>query len=56
MELLKRSGAFIDDMLYFFKTVIRSLLEYVCPVWHNSLTNEHSDQIESIQKRALKII
>ena len=27
-----------------------------CPVWHNSLTNERSSQIESIQKRALKII
>ena len=57
MELLKRSGACIDDMLHFFKTVIRSLLEYACPsVRHNSLTNEQSDQIESNQKRALKII
>ena len=43
-------------MLHFFKTVIRSLLEYASPVWHNRLTNEQSDQIESIQKRALKII
>ena len=38
------------------KTVIRSILEYACPVWHNSLTIEQSDQIESIQKRALKIM
>jgi len=29
---------------------------FACPVWHNSLTNEQSDQLESIQKRALKII
>ena len=43
-------------MLHFFKTVIRSILEYACPVWHNSLTIEQSDQIESIQKRALKIM
>jgi len=43
-------------MLHFFKTVIRSVLEYTCPVWHNSLTNEQSDQFESVQKRALKII
>jgi hypothetical protein len=42
-------------MLHFVKTVIRSLLEYACPVWHNSLTYEQSDRIESIQKRALKI-
>ena len=56
MKLLKRSGASIDDMLHFFKTVVRSLLEYACPVWHNSLTGEQSDVIESIQKRAFKII
>jgi len=56
MKLLKRSGACIDDMLHLFKTVIRSVLEYACPVWHNSLTNKQSDQLESIQKRALKII
>jgi len=56
MKLLKRSGACIDDMLHFFKTIIRSVLEYARPVWHNSLTNEQSDQLESIQKRALKMI
>ena len=55
MKLLKQSGAGIDEMVHFFKTVIRSLLEYACPVWHNSLTNEQSDQLDSIQKRALKI-
>ena len=32
------------------------ILEYACPVWHNSLTNEQCHQIESIQRRALKII
>jgi len=42
--------------LHFFKTVIRSVLEYACPVWHNSLTNEQSDQLESILKSALKIL
>jgi hypothetical protein len=56
LKLLKQSSACIDDMLDFFKTVIPSLLEYACPVWHYSLTNEQSDQIESTQKRALKII
>jgi hypothetical protein len=56
LKLLKRSGACIDDMLHFFNTFIRYLLEYECPVGYNSLTNEQSDQIESIQKRALKII
>ena len=40
----------------FFKTVVRSLLESAIPVWHTSLTDKQGDQIESIQKRAFKII
>ena len=56
MKLLKRSSVCFDDMLHFFKTVIRSLLEYACPIWHNGLTNEQSDELEAFQKRALKII
>ena len=56
MKLLKRSGSWVDDMLHFFKTVIRFLLEHACPVWHTCLTHEQSDQTESVQKRALKII
>jgi hypothetical protein len=43
-------------MLRFFETVIRSSLEYACPVWHNSLTNEQRDRIQSIQKRTLKLL
>ena len=50
MKLLKQSGAGINDMLHFFQTVVGSLLEYACSVWQNSLTNELSDKIESIQK------
>ncbi len=36
--------------------VLKFVLEYVCPVWHSSLPNSLGDQIEHIQKRALKII
>jgi len=39
--------------LYFYTTVIRPILSVP---WHNSLTNEQSRQIESVQKRALSII
>jgi hypothetical protein len=39
-----------------FCSFIRPVLEYACPVWHSSLPNSFSDQIEHIQKRALKII
>ena len=32
------------------------MLEYACPAWHTSLTQQQTRQIESIQKRALRII
>ena len=36
--------------------LIRSVLEYCCPVWHNALPVKLSDSIERVQKRALRII
>jgi len=38
LELLKRSGVGLDDLLCFYKTVVRPVLEYACPAWHSSLT------------------
>ena len=35
---------------------IRSVLEYACQVFHGGLTKEQSELLESIQKRALRII
>ena len=32
----------------FYGSVIRSVIEYVCPVLHSSLTVTDSDKIESI--------
>ena len=40
----------------FYITCIRPITEYVCPAFHNSLTNYLSNDLESIQKRALRII
>jgi len=45
-----------DDLYHFYTTVIRPILEYACPVWHSSLTVEHSNRIEAIQKRVFRII
>ena len=56
LKILKRCSLNSDDLLFFYTTVIRPILEYACPAWHNSLTNEQSRQIESVQKRALSII
>jgi len=56
LKILKRSSLSSDDLVYFYTSFIRPILEYACPAWHNSLNNERSRQIESVQKRALSII
>jgi hypothetical protein len=56
LKHLKRSGVELEDLLLFYYTAIRSILEYACPAWHTSITSEQSDRIETIQKRALSII
>ena len=56
LRQLKRSGASIEDLLCFYKTVVRPVLEYACPVWHSSLTSGQTKALESLQKRAMRII
>ena len=56
LTLLKRAGVAPSDILKIYTSMIRSVLEYACPVWHTSLTKEQSDKLESIQKRALRTI
>ena len=36
--------------------MVRPVLEHACPVWHTNLLQYLSDNIEVIQKRALKCI
>jgi hypothetical protein len=55
LRILKRSGAPANDLITVFCAFIRSVLEYASPVWHFSLPEFLADQIESIQKRVLKI-
>ena len=58
LKLLKRSGLSADDLLCFYKTVIRSVLEYGSVVWlrHHHLTLAQSDKLEALQKRVVRII
>jgi hypothetical protein len=59
MELLRRIsifGASWDELKNIYILYIRSLLEQSCAVWHSSLTAENSQDLERIQKCALKII
>ena len=43
-------------MLYYYKTVIRPVTEYTSAVWRWSITAEQRDQLEAIQRRAVRII
>ena len=56
LKQLKKAVLSNYDILHFYIGVIRPVLEYAAPVWHSSLTNELSDNLESLQKRALRII
>ena len=59
LELLRKLAPFgvpDEDMKIIYILFIRSLLEQSAPVWHSSLTQENSDDLERIQKSALKII
>ena len=56
LRVLKRSGATTNDLIIVYCSFIRPVLEYACAVFHFSLTQTLSDQVEHIQKRALKIV
>jgi len=56
LKILKRSGLPKNDLLCFYKSVICSVVEYGCVVWHHNLTTAQSDRLEALQKRALRII
>ena len=53
---LKRAGIRQTDLVNVYVSVVRPVLEYACPVWHTNLPKYLSDNIEMIQKRALKSI
>ena len=40
LKLLKRSSVTFNDLLQYNKAIIRSVIEYACPVWQSGLTVE----------------
>jgi len=54
LKQLKRSGARSNDLLCFYNTVLRPVLDYASPVWHSSLTVGQTEALESMQKRAMR--
>ena len=56
LRQLKRAAVSCKDMLRFYIADIRPVIEYAAPVWHTGLTAELAESLESVQKRALRII
>lgn len=56
LKILKSYGAPKVDLLTFYCTVIRSVLEYGAHIWSGGLTQRQKKNIERIKKRALRII
>jgi len=53
---LVRAGIKSEDIVIIYCSIIRSVLEYACQVWHPGLTKKQSSEIERVQKRCLKLI
>ena len=59
MEILRKLSSFnppISDMLTIYKLYIRSILEQSCVIWHSSLSEENKEDLERVQKNALRNI
>ena len=56
LRCLKRAGVSDNDLLRVYLALVRSVCEYACPVWSTCLTQGQSELLESVQRRALRII
>jgi hypothetical protein len=56
LRRLKRARISAKEIVLFYCTCVRPVLEYASPVFHHSLPHYLSDDIGIIQRRALKII
>ena len=56
LRQLKRAKVQPKELVLFYTTCIRPVAEYACQVFHNSLPQYLSYEIEKLQKRAFRII
>ena len=56
LSQLKRSGLGTSELVQFFRTCVRPITEYACPVFHDSLPAYLSQDLEAVQKRAMRMI
>jgi len=53
---LKHAQVPINDIISFYSTCIRPVMENCAPVFHHTLPAYLNDELEHVQKRALSII
>ena len=53
---LKSNGFNTEELVQVYKTMLRPVVEYGCPVFHSSLTDDQDERLERLQKHALKCI
>ena len=56
IRVLQRCGLSPNDLLLVYFSMVHSILEYACPVWHTMLPKCLGNKIEKVQKRAFCII
>ena len=56
MRYLKRNGMEKGDLIKVYQTMIRPAVEYAAVVYHTLIPEYLSDQLESVQRHATKII
>ena len=59
MELVRKVAGFgapLEDLKTIYVLFVRSLLEQSAAVWHSSLSQENIDDLERVQKSALKVM
>ena len=56
LKMLKKFNLSTANLLVIYKGYVRSLLEYPVLVWNAGLTSKLIDNLESVQKRSLRII
>ena len=59
MQLLQKCASFTkykSELKNIYVLFVRSILEQSCVVWHSSITQEESENLERVQKSAIKII
>ena len=52
---IKRAGIGQHDLVPIHVSVIRSVLEYACPVWHTNLNKHLTESIEQCRKGRLNV-